>query len=134
MAARATLFLLSAALLLLLQLSQAFMVPRVPASPVAARSKAPATLKQQQAFAPVPTALLAAGDEDPETATEEAGPLGVVAAGLGLVACPVVRELDWAWLDGSEINWIGFGWVGLSEINGWIRPDWFKTCGAHARS
>lgn len=87
-------FLLSAALLVLLQLlgsAQAFMVPRVPASLIVARNKAQAPAAPS--FAPVPTALLAAGDDDPETATEEAGPLGVAAAGLGLVACPVVRGL-----------------------------------------
>lgn len=40
---------------------------------------------------PLSPLLAAGGDEDGgETATEEAGPLGVAAAGLGLVACPVV--------------------------------------------
>lgn len=111
---RGLMFLLGAALLLLQLLgsAQAFMVPRVLASPIVARNKvqAPAAasfapvqqqlLLQQSSFAPVPTALLAAGDDDPETATEEAGPLGVATAGLGLVACPVVRGLLWFEMDG----------------------------------
>ncbi len=43
------------------------------------------------------TALRAAGDgeDDGSSATEEAGPLGVAAAGLGLVACPVVFWSEW---------------------------------------